>query len=247
MSLIKYNDGDMVGPNNIIMIQRLYRQNNRKWMCEFKCPICGKPFVARLSHVTSGAIASCGCLHSYVCSKNLLKQKFGKLEVIKKTDKKSYDGRVIWQCKCDCGNIVEVSSKNLLDGTTSSCGCLRSKGEELLQKIFTNNSINFIKEYSFKDCKDKDNGKLRFDFYLPDYNCSIEYDGVQHFIYNKGWNTKDNYGTLIRHDTIKNNYCKNNNINLLRIPYTEFDAISNNNQILLDKIMELKSINEKSL
>lgn len=72
---------------------------------------------------------------------------------------------------------------------------------------------------------------LPFDFYLPEYNVCIEYDGIQHFEptrFNKKMTIEEANDNFIQQkfrDEIKNNYCKNNNIKLLRIPYTEYDNI----------------------
>ena len=57
--------------------------------------------------------------------KDITGQRFGKLVVLKLTDKRR-DGGVIWKCQCDCGNICEVLSKCLLSGHTKSCGCCRA-------------------------------------------------------------------------------------------------------------------------
>ena len=71
---------------------------------------------------------------------------------------------------------------------------------------------------------------LPFDFYLPDLNKCIEYDG-QHHYYPVTFNgvseerAKENHLITIKHDEIKNQYCKNNNIELLRIPYYNFKDI----------------------
>jgi len=71
------------------------------------------------------------------------------------------------------------------------------------------------------DCRNKK--ELPFDFYLPDYNLCIEYDGIFHYedIFDKPYDFK----TGKKRDKIKTKYCKDNNINLLRIPYWEFDNI----------------------
>ena len=72
---------------------------------------------------------------------------------------------------------------------------------------------------------------MPFDFYLPEYNVCIEYDGIQHFEptrFNKKMTIEEANDNFIQQkfrDEIKNNYCKNNNIKLLRIPYTEYDNI----------------------
>ena len=121
-----------------------------------------------------------------------------------------------WCCECSCGNHVDVEAASLLSGHTLSCGCLKSKGEALIQKIFEENNIDYIKEKAFSDCRFKDtNGLARFDFYLPQYNIIIEYDGEQHF-HTCGYL---DYEKQHNHDLIKNKYCFKNNIPLIRIPY----------------------------
>jgi HNH endonuclease len=82
---------------------------------------------------------------------DLLNKKFGKLLAIEKTNKRK-DGKVIWKCLCDCGNIVEVVGKSLKNGTTKSCGCIRIKelkGKRfgrllVLENTFTKNNSNYI-------------------------------------------------------------------------------------------------------
>ena len=84
--------------------------------------------------------------------------------------------------------------------------------------------ISYEREYSFSNCvNDITNKQLRFDFYLPDYNCCIEYDGIQHYK-----ETTWRHITLEdeqRKDNIKNRYCKEKGIKLIRIPYTDFEKI----------------------
>ena len=102
----------------------------------------------------------------------------------------------------------------------------KSKGETKIRIFLTNNNIQFEKEKRFKKCRDKN--PLPFDFYLPQYNVCIEFDGIQHFnpssfVYG---NTSEkeklkNLQYIQKHDQIKNNYCKNNKIDLLRIRYNE--------------------------
>ena len=55
--------------------------------------------------------------------KDLTGQRFGRLVAFEPTDKRS-SGSVVWRCRCDCGNVVEVPVKRLTRGTTRSCGCL---------------------------------------------------------------------------------------------------------------------------
>ena len=80
--------------------------------------------------------------------------------------------------------------------------------------------IKYIRQYRLENCKNKK--ALLFDFYLPDFNLCIEYDGEQHFKQNIYWNqTIDVFNNVVKNDNIKNDYCMKNNINLLRISYKE--------------------------
>ena len=104
-----------------------------------------------------------------------------------------------------------------------SCGN-NYKGEIKVKKILDSYNIVSIQQYKFKDCKDI--RELPFDFYLPDYDVLIEYDGIQHFDIERAFK-KDKFWDTVIHDAMKNSYCKDNNIKLIRIPYWEFDNIEN--------------------
>ena len=79
----------------------------------------------------------------------------------------------------------------------------------------------------FNNCRDK--YPLPFDFYLIESNIAIEYDGIFHFEINKLIKDKQiafkEFIETKKRDEIKNNYCENNNIYLLRINYLEFENI----------------------
>ena len=71
--------------------------------------------------------------------KNLLGHRFGRLVVLWDTGKRK-QRKVIWECMCDCGNIIEVPTTYLTTGDTSSCGCLRSdNSKKLMTEIARNN------------------------------------------------------------------------------------------------------------
>jgi very-short-patch-repair endonuclease/ribosomal protein S27AE len=93
-----------------------------------------------------------------------------------------------------------------------------SKGETKILKYLEKNNISFKTEYKLFD-------NYRFDFYLEDYNLVIEYDGELHYIVPDKWGGKETLLKTKERDEIKNQYCKDNNIYLLRIPYWEFNNI----------------------
>ena len=97
--------------------------------------------------------------------------------------------------------------------------CNNSKGELKIIKYLENNKIQFETQKTFNGLKYKQS--LYYDFYLSDYNICIEFDGEQHFT--KYRFEKDDKKLKIRQlrDQIKNNFCKNNDIKLIRIKYNE--------------------------
>jgi hypothetical protein len=98
--------------------------------------------------------------------------------------------------------------------------CRESTGEKEVRAYLLENKIKFIPQHKFKGCKYKN--LLPFDFYLPDYNVCIEYNGVQHYEYRKFFHrTKDALITQQLKDKIKKEYCDINDINLLIIKYDE--------------------------
>lgn len=188
------------------------------WLCRCKC---NKLFIASVSNLKNNKNISCGCSSNR--NVNLTNKYFGRLKALEPTNKRN-GTNVIWKCQCECGNIIEVSTNNL-GRRVNSCGCLNSsKGEELIQKILQQNSINFERQKRFDSCRDE--RPLPFDFYLSNYNTLIEYDGEQHFGLGRMWGEKDYYNILKRHDIIKNDWCKKNSIFLIRIPYTHYKNLS---------------------
>ena len=117
------------------------------------------------------------------------------------------------------GDFPQVPSDHL-----SGCGCRKcnkNKGEDAVRKFLTDRKIKFEEQKKFADCKYK--RQLKFDFYIPKYNLCIESDGNVHFE-NINWNGKmtdkemeENLRLNRLRDKIKNDYCKNNGINLLRV------------------------------
>lgn len=104
----------------------------------------------------------------------------------------------------------------------SGCGCPKcteSQGERKIRIFLEENNINYIHEKTFDDCKNK--YKLPFDFYLPNQNILIEYDGIQHFKSFKYFGGVERFISLRNNDNIKTNYAQANNINLIRIAYNE--------------------------
>jgi hypothetical protein len=108
--------------------------------------------------------------------------------------------------------------------------CKNSKGESIIRVWLENNNIKYETQKTFTGCVNKK--KLRFDFYLPNFNMCIEFDGQQHF--KEGINksfvhgykfTENDFKKNCHKDKIKNNFCKEHNIKLIRISYKKINKI----------------------
>ena len=197
------------------------KASHQYWIC--KCD-CGNIVEINSDNLRRGLTQSCGCLHSEMTHNTVFKditgQKFGKLTVI---EYKIENAKTYCYCQCECGSKIWVAKNNLVNGHTQSCGCISSSiGELNIQKILLENNIEFYKEFIFNDLP-----KRRFDFYLPQLNRLIEFDGIQHFKFTKNWNNSDiDFKLSQQRDQEKNEYAFSHNISLVRIPYWERDNIT---------------------
>lgn len=138
-----------------------------------------------------------------------------------------------------CGNIWKITPHNFLDDNNRCPICNKSKGEQAIKINLDNYNINYDREYSFLDLYG-DYAPLRFDFAIFEdkeknkLKCLIEYDGEFHYMPIMG---EKQFKRQKRYDELKNQYCIKNNIELIRIPYWDFDNIEN---ILYEKINIIK-------
>lgn len=129
------------------------------------------------------------------------------------------------QIRCSCGRLFEVAVTHFLDGKykCNNCRGAQSVISTKVESWLEENKIVFKKEKTFPDCKNKQ--VLPFDFYIEDIGC-IEVDGIQHFKpinFSKNKDQQELFEQTKINDTIKTEYCKSNNIKLLRIPYWEIE------------------------
>lgn len=201
---------------------------NLKTKIKHKCNICDFYWDARPDNLLYGKNGCPKCGKRTTLSENdviaRLQEKDGTIELIGKyTDTST---KTQFKCKC-CGHIWEAKPNNIFNGR--GCPhCKASKGEKEISKYLDVNNISYIREYYFPDCYYE--AKLPFDFYIPSFNLCIEYDGIQHFepCTFGGISlerAKENLQACKLRDSIKTNYCKEHNVKLLRIPYTDFNNI----------------------
>lgn len=138
-------------------------------------------------------------------------------------------------CECrKCGYTWKTSAASLKIG--SGCPrCKSSHGEIEICKFLDKNNIPYFREFKFEDCVNV--FKLPFDFFLPNHNMVIEYDGEQHYrpvaFGGRKIGMEKRFIQCKFRDSLKNDYCIKNNIKLVRIPYWDRENI---NEILTREI-----------
>ena len=138
----------------------------------------------------------------------------------------TYDDYMLYKVIIHCKKhgLFTQNTKDHLYAKSGCPKCQESKGELEIKKILDTFGITYVQQKTFNDLYYKSKThKLRYDFYLNDYNILIEYDGIYHF---EAINKKVNQfkDCLIR-DGLKDNYAKTHNLLLIRIPYLDFKNI----------------------
>lgn len=118
----------------------------------------------------------------------------------------------------ECGYSWKVEPRALKLGNRCP-RCRRSRGEREISRFLDECDIKYIEQKKYKDCRYK--LPLPFDFYLPDYNILIEYQGIQHYKPISAFGGIEGYEKTIHNDNIKRKYCTLKNIPLYHIRYDE--------------------------
>lgn len=182
------------------------------WKCQCDC---GNITSVHGASLRRGGTTSCGCNHRV---DEMPGTKYGLLTIIKRVEN-SKAGRIRYLCQCECGNQCVVAGSDLRFGNQISCGCNKSKGELKIIQLLNQSNITYNKEAKFSSCKDKSSLPFDFQIILPNGEFYlIEYDGRQHTDVSQAWN-EYSYEYTAKHDQIKNQWCKDNNIQLIRIPH----------------------------
>lgn len=125
----------------------------------------------------------------------------------------------------ECKKIFTTSLRNFTQHSGQVCQDCASHGESMgerrIRNFFDENNIHYLQEHWFNDCRDTN--PLPFDFYLPEENTIVEFDGRQHF--NSTSFFKHSQEVTPIHDKIKNKYCNDNGIKLIRIPYWDLEKV----------------------
>lgn len=205
----------------LLVVEMLHNYNNTKRMYCRCLGDDGNEYIIRQDALRSGATLHIKGACKAGKAQNISGYNFGRLTAIEPTKMRTSNSNIIWKCKCSCGNYTYVPISTLKRGHTTSCGCKkRSKMEQQIVDWLNEMHANYVTEKSFPDCFNDDNSQhLYFDFYFPEQNTVIEYDSIIHYepIEFIGGIKRLEHIQLL--DRLKDEYCKNKGIRMIRIPY----------------------------
>ena len=231
--------------NNVLLNKEDYVNGSTKNL-KIRCGKCGDVFITSRDLY----LKNCNRNENYACPKCNVEQirqrmlndvddvesYINSINGNKLLNKNDYAGNDICNlniiCGC-CGEMFTTSLACYQAGKTmcDKCSSSISRGELRVKDVLDSYNISYTREFWFDDCRDKN--PLPFDFYLPDYNTACEVQGKQHYEPVEYFGGEESFVIRVNHDNIKRNYCKQNNITLIEIPYWEYNNIED---ILVDNL-----------
>lgn len=208
--------------------------------CNFYCDNCQKIFQQSPSRLIVQGIYGCSCSPTKKKTHNEFLNELGEnclneYEIM--NEYINYDTKMQMRHKT-CGTMFDITpDKFVLRYNKKYCPVCyykKSRGEIDISIFLTKNQISYQTNFTFSDFKLK-----LFDFYLPDYNICIEYDGEQHFKPIDYFGGVEAFVDTQRRDREKDAYCIRNNIKLFRIPYWDKNKL----ETILQKIIIEDDIN----
>lgn len=179
--------------------------------CKYGCPKCG--------HVKIGNFRRLSLEEFINKSKSIHGEtKFDYSKVIYINDKTNI--KLI--CR-ECDVEFETMPGNHVRGAGGCPCCTSSRGENDVRNFLIKNNIKFEEQKMFDGCKYK--ALLKFDFYLPDHNACIEFQGRQHFEPISYFGGEDGFKLIKERDKAKVKYCVDNNIKLHCITDTQYSTL----------------------
>jgi len=205
-----------------------YYKDKRSYKIKLRCLNCGNEFERYTQHFIESPHMCPKCRPKMIKQKITLEEAQKRINEIYGEnyltilDYKGNNIKVDIRCE-KCSNIFQSVPVSLWRGRVRGCPiCEKTKslGECRVERYLRQHNIQYRTQERFLECKDK--LCLPFDFYLPQFNTCIEFQGEQHYKEKSLlWSEK-----LIKHDNMKRDFCKKNNIKLIEIPWYDIDNIN---------------------
>jgi hypothetical protein len=197
-------------------VEIICKEHNSFFMCPKEhinqkqgCPKCGKISMSNKHRKDIDLLM------------NQFKDLNGDLYDYSKVEYKNNRTKVEIICK-EHGSFLQTPKSHLHGAGCPKCNI--SSGERKILSYLENLGIEYSYNHTFEKCKYK--LPLPFDFFIPSYNLCIEFDGEQHYRPIEYFGGVDNFKRQIKRDHIKDKYCNDNKISLIRISYLNQNEIS---------------------
>ena len=195
---------------------------NNKTKVLITCKVCGAEFWQAPDNHLKG----CGCPECRYIEQRLTTEQF--IEKAKQVHGDKYDYSKVDYKNCSTkvciicpkhGEFWQIPSIHLSGKGCPECNT--SKGEERIKKFLDENEVNYIHDKQSLEFL----RQMRPDFYLPDYNLVVEYDGKQHFEANEMFGGEEGFEERQKMDELKDQLCEEHGIKVVRISYSEYNNI----------------------
>lgn len=104
------------------------------WTC--RCA-CGSIYECPATLLVNGRRTHCGCKTNRGRPADIAGRKFNRLTALYLLDERDDKGSVLWRCRCDCGNEVDISYNTLMYSDIQSCGCQKKEHDKMMQSFLT--------------------------------------------------------------------------------------------------------------
>ena len=239
-SLRKYSLEDVkviLYNNNFTMINEAEYKNASSTFT-YKCLVCGNTARTNINAIIEGRrCGKCFGNKNYTHKEfvDKINIKYGDEYIILDKYKRMIDYIIVQ--RTICGHIFSISPHNLLNHDRGCPICKESHGEKRIRRFLDKYNIKYIRQYKFDDCKNK--RCLPFDFAIFNNDnilFLVEYDGLQHERPYDRFGGEKAFIQIKLHDKIKNDYCDDNNIILIRISHSKRHSTE---KILINQLLNL--------
>jgi len=165
----------------LVLTDQTNAQHQRLWRCICDC---GKERLCSAHWLKFGWAKSCGCREPYV---DITNKRFGRAVALRPTDKRDSDNSIMWECRCDCGNLFYRAPGKLRRGSEKvSCGCLQTDiSRENIQRVLHFVDGTAIEKLESQKIPANNKSGVKGVFFSKDRNkwtARIGFQGKQHFI-----------------------------------------------------------------
>lgn len=204
--------------------KELLKYTNTSEAALFKCQKCGSEFSRQPLRFLKNQ--SCPVCEARVESPTLemVKQRLleiGNFTLVKEDQYKNLHSKIL--LRHDCGFVWSTKLSKVYNGATFCPKCSKrvSRGERAILGYLDEHNIDYVFQWK----RNIEGHNLYFDFYLPDNNMAIEFQGEQHYAPVDWFGGQKDYETRIQRDNYKKDWCQKNNIKLLEISWKNFENI----------------------